>query len=187
MKTLSLAVIVSGVALASCSDGAPTAPRAPGVQPGIAAVGPPSNVAGVYDLSFAVLRNGVWESVTTLPVSSEELFLVAHVYEQGTGAPALAVSAIFEYCSYGGRPNNIENADEAPLSACQDGTADWRRLGSSRLDTNSCTGLGAGYTCEFFGAVRIPRSIGFRFQYGPQGGLIDEGASAEMEFTWTAQ
>ena len=94
---------------------------------------------------------------------------------------------MFEYCSYGGRPNNIENADEAPLSACQDGTADWRRLGSSRLDDNSCTGLDAGYTCHFFGVVRIPRSIGFRFRDVPQGGLIDEGGSAEMEFTWTAQ
>ena len=90
MKTLSLAVVVSGVALASCSD-APTAPREPGAQPGIAAVGPPSNIEGVYDLSFTVLRNGVWEPVTTLPVLSEELYLVAHVYEQGTGAPATRV------------------------------------------------------------------------------------------------
>ena len=73
---------------------------------------------GVYDLNFEVYSNGVYTTVSSLPVMSQELILRAYV-EDSDGVPAQSGTATFEYCSYKGLPTgDIERADEAPRVAC---------------------------------------------------------------------
>jgi len=142
--------------------------------------------SGVYDLSFRVFRNGVFEPVSSLPVLSAEMILMAHV-EDASGNPAQSGTVTFEYCSYKGRPpGDIDNPDEAPKEACDAGTATWDRLGRASIGT--CLGHQLpGTACAFFGVVRIPRDVGFRFKYaGPRRGGVDSGMSDELDFTWTA-
>ena len=141
-------------------------------------------VPGVYDLSFRVFRNGVFEPVSSLPVLSQEMILMAHV-EDASGNPAQNGTVTFEYCSYRGRPpGDIENADEAPKEACDAGTATWDRLGRASIGT--CLGHPLpGTTCAFFGVVQIPRDVGFRFKYAGRRGGVDSGMSGAANFTWT--
>jgi hypothetical protein len=103
-----------------------------------------------------------------------------------SGNPATAGTVTFEYCSYGGRPNDITNADEAPKEACEEGLAKWARLLSLTVDPGMCAPLGGGSACMNFGVVRIPRTIGFRFRYAPQKGSIAAGASPARNFIWVA-
>lgn len=145
---------------------------------------PPAAVAGVYDLSFNVFRNGVYTEVSSLPVKSEELFLKGYVTD-GAGQPAPKGTIIFEYCSYKGRPpNDIERADEAPNEACEDGSASWARLDAIAVTAGRCPTLGIGYACMVFGVVQIPRQVGFRIRYEPQGSGIAAGATVPENFTW---
>ena len=142
-------------------------------------------VPGLYDLSFRVFRNGVFEPVSSLPVLSSEMILMAHV-EDASGNPAQNGTVTFEYCSYKGRPpGDIDNPDEAPKEACDAGTATWDRLGRASIGT--CLGHQLpGSACVFFGVVRIPRDVGFRFKYAGRRGGVDSGMSGEANFTWTA-
>jgi len=139
-----------------------------------------STVTGSYELFF-ISRGQI---VSTLPVcgasSCEELSLRAHV-ESSLG-PADQGMVTFQYCSFKGRPpNDITRADEAPSSACEvDGTGRWATLLSMKVNE-------AGEASMNFGFVQIPRTVGFRFRYSPQGGDIASGVSAAEDFTWTAQ
>jgi hypothetical protein len=93
----------------------------------------------------------------------------------------------FEYCSYTGLPpNDITRPDEAPKEACEQGTGSWARLGSKSVAAGTCPSLGTGYACLDFGVVRIPRSVGFRFRYSPQGSDIAAGTSEAHNFTWVS-
>lgn len=140
-------------------------------------------VPGVYDLSFRVYRNGVLEAVSSLPVLSEEMILVAHV-EDTNGNPAQGGTVNFEYCSYKGRPpNDIDRADEAPKEACDAGIATWDRLG--RVSIGTCPGL-PGSGCLVFGIVQNPRDVGFRFKYSGRRGGVDSGMSGAANFSWTS-
>ena len=56
---------------------------------------------------------------------------------------------------------------------------------SMTVDSGRCPTLGLGYACSNFGIVRIPRDVGFRFRYSPQGSPIAAGMSAMKNFTWT--
>lgn len=142
-------------------------------------------VPGVYDLSFRVFRNGVFEPVSSLPVLSEEMIVMAHV-EDTSGNPAQSGTVTFEYCSYKGVPSgDIDNPDEAPKEACDAGKATWDRLGRATIGT--CLGHPLpGTACVFFGIVRIPRDVGFRFKYAGRRGGVDSGMSGAANFTWTA-
>jgi hypothetical protein len=181
-----IAALIGVVSVAGCSGQPPAAPSAASVVAGDASVKPPQGVRGVYDLSFAVLRNGTLEPVTSLSVSSAELILEAHVSDSA-GNPAQQGTVTFEYCSYkGGPPNDISRADEAPKEACEQGLASWARLTSVAINAGSCPTLGAGYACMDFGIVRIPRTVGFRFRYSAQGGVIASGVSEAKNFIWVA-
>lgn len=142
-------------------------------------------VPGVYDLSFRVFRNGVFVPVSSLPVLSEEMILMANV-EDASGNPAQNGTVTFEYCSYKGTPpGDIDNPDEAPKEACDAGKATWDRLGRATIGT--CLGHPLpGTACVFFGIVRIPRDVGFRFKYAGRRGGVDSGMSGAANFTWTA-
>jgi hypothetical protein len=86
----------------------------------------------------------------------------------------------FQYCSYRGLPpHDITRADEAPSSACADGSATWKNLLS--LSVNA-----SGNAFMDFGIVRIPRTIGFRFKFTARHGAGDiaSGMSQPRDFTW---
>jgi hypothetical protein len=189
MKRTLFVVVVAGAsfAFAACSSQSPVSP-----EPSPNAVGGPSMMAakasapGSYTLSFIARVDGTLQGVTSLPVLSTELILKAYVTDS-FGQPAQGGTATFEYCSYkGGPPNDITRADEAPKEACEEGTASWARLMSLSVTAGTCPGLGTGYACMNFGIVRIPRDVGFRFRYSPQGSSIAAGTSEAKNFTWVA-
>lgn len=167
-----VALSLAAAALVACSETLPVAPQAdPETSVALARVTP---VPGVYDLSF--WNRGL--QVTTLTVG-QELILKAHV-ESATGAPAQGGSVTFQYCSLKGGPaNDINRADEAPKSECENGTASWARLLSMNVNSS-------GDAYMNFGAVRIPRTVGFRFKYSSKGSGIADGTSEAKDFTWTA-
>src|SRR5262249_35149150 len=116
-------------------------------------------VPGSYELFFLARVNGVLQEVSSLHVDDGELILKAHVADS-SGQPAQSGRVTFEYCSFKGLPpNDINRPDEAPSVACEDASiASWDRLGGSPVDD-------AGDAFFVFGAVHIPRTVGFRFRY----------------------
>jgi len=182
-----------GLASVACSTQSPLAPGTAGDEGRRLSVVPASSgrtsadtsvalhaastVPGSYELLF--LSSG--QIVPTLPVcrpsSCQELTLRAHV-ESSVG-PAERGAVTFQYCSFkGGPPNDITRPDEAPSSACEvDGTGRWANLQSIRLKEARDVDVN-------FGIVQIPRTVGFRFRYSPQGSSIASGTSAEKNFTW---
>jgi hypothetical protein len=92
-----------------------------------------------------------------------ELILKAHI-EDHLGNPASGGLVVFQYCSYKGLPpNDITQPDEAPSSACADGSATWVTL--ARVPVNSVS----GEALLNFGVVSVVNVIGFRFRYLGQG------------------
>ena len=182
-----LAIVAVGAGFAGCSAQSPASPAAltDGAAGSTDARAPAPR--GVYQLSFNVVRFGVLEAVTTLPVLSQEMVLRAFVTDS-SGVPVQTGAVTFEYCSYkGGPPNDITRADEAPKEACETPTASWARLSTVKVNSGSCPGLGLGNACQFFGIVRIPRDVGFRFRYAAQRSGIADAISEPMNMTWTAQ
>lgn len=104
---------------------------------------PPEKEPGSYDLNF--LWNG-------------ELVLWAHI--EGASGDATDGVVVFQYCSYRGLPpNDITQPDEAPSSACADGSGRWRNLTARvEVDTNGDAFLN-------FGLVQVVNVIGFRYAY----------------------
>jgi hypothetical protein len=178
-------VLLAAASAAACSGESPLVPSPPSAGGDLSAK-PSQAVPGLYDLSFNTLNNGAYQEVSSLPVRSAELILKAHVTDS-LGSPAQKGTVSFEYCSYkGGPPNDIERADEAPKEACLTGAARWGRLTSVSVSAGSCPFLGTGYACMNFGIVQIPRDVGFRMRYDPQGSGIAAGTTVPENFTWTA-
>lgn len=182
-SSLVAAIVCCSIA---CADRSPLAPdSSPATSESLSAR--PGAATGLYDLSFHAVINGTLQPVSSLTVMSQELILAAHVTD-AAGNAAINGTITFDYCSYKGLPpNDITRADEAPLEACRDGSANWARLTSIRLDAQGWPQLGPGYACMDFGIVRIPRIIGFRFQYSAQRSGIASGTSVPQNFEWTAQ
>ena len=181
--TLSAIALLTALTAAACSSQSPVTPgestAAGGPQSAKGATASP----GVYDLSFRAFLTGGFQEVFSLPVN-RELILMAHVTDSA-GQPAPRGTAAFEYCSSKGRSRDITRPDEAPKEACEQGLASWARLTTIAVDAGRCPGFGVGYACMNFGIVRIPRDVGFRFRYSPQGSAIAGGTSAAENFTWT--
>lgn len=185
-NTTAAIALLTTIILAACSGAqSPAAPSAAaGGTDSLSAKGSAA-APGVYELTFNTYRNGVYTQVSSLPVSSQELILKAYVTDSA-GAPARKGTVTFEYCSYTGGPaNDITRPDEAPKEACDAGTATWARLQAMTVDSGRCPTLGLGYACSNFGIVRIPRDVGFRFRYNPQGSPVAAGTSEMKNFTWT--
>jgi hypothetical protein len=176
--------LISAVCVASCAGQSPVTPSAAASVASLDAK-PSASSPGIYQLTFNVFSGGAYQEVTSLPVSSHELILKAYVSD-ALGAPAKRGTVTFEYCSYGGPTNDINRPDEAPKEACAAGTASWARLAAMTVDSGRCPTLGVGYACVNFGVVRIPRDVGFRFRYSPQGSAVAAGMSEEKNFTWVA-
>ena len=177
------ALAVACALAAACSGPSPVAPGESTPAGGPQSARSAAALPGVYDLSFRAFVSGGFQEVVSLPVNSE-LIVMAHVTDSA-GRPAPGGPATFEYCSYKGRPNDITRADEAPKEACEQGLASWARLANIVVDAGRCPGFGDGYACFNFGFARIPRDVGFRFRYSPQGSAIAAGTSAAKNFTWT--
>lgn len=187
MQLTLVVVVFAGVAFAGCSSESPLAPERPrGAVAGTSATAATASSPGTYVLSFLARVDGTLQEVTSLSVLSTELILKGYVTDT-SGQPAQGGSVTFEYCSYkGGPPNQITRPDEAPKEACEQGTASWARLTSLSVNAVTCPLLGSGYACMNFGVVRIPRDIGFRFRYAPQGSSVAAGTSEAKNFTWIA-
>jgi hypothetical protein len=186
MKKLSLVPIVFGaLAFAGCANPSPVTPTAVPGAAGELSAKPSAASPGIYTLTFLARVDGTLQEVTSLPVQTAELILKASV-TSSAGSAAQSGTVTFEYCSYkGGPPNDINRADEAPKEACEQGTASWARL-RSLYASSECPALEPGYACLGFGVVRLPRDVGFRFQYASQGSGIASGTSQSKNFTWTA-
>jgi hypothetical protein len=181
-----IATLLAAASLVACSSQSPVTPSPSSAAAGDLSARSAPAVPGVYDLSFIVWSNGTYQEVSSLAVSSQELILKAYV-TNSSGVPAQKGSVTFEYCSYkGGPPNDIARADEAPKEACEQGTASWARLASISVTAGRCPTLGTGYACMNFGIVRIPRDVGFRIRYEPQGSGIAAGMTVPENFTWVA-
>jgi hypothetical protein len=173
--------------MVACSSQSPVAPSdavgtAPSVGVAAANAATASTAAralpGTYTLTF---HDHTGAEVVSLPVLSDELILKAHVSDS-SGQPAQSGSVTFEYCSYRGLPpNDITRADEAPMSAClEGGTGRWRSMVMTSVNQSGEAGMD-------FGIVRIPRFVGFRFQYkGGSTSGIANGQSEPRDFEWTA-
>jgi hypothetical protein len=185
-----IAALLGACSFAACAGQSPLDPTASSSTPSLPADGlsarAPAGAPGVYALSFHARVNGTYQEVSSLTVSSGELILGAQVTDT-SGAPAQQGTVTFEYCSYKKLPpNDITRADEAPTSACAQGVATWKRLISIPIGANGCSLVGPGSVCMSFGLVRIPRTVGFRFRYAPQTGVIAAGTSEPKDFVWVA-
>lgn len=181
-----LGALLSAFAVAACSGQSPVTPSPSSAVVGDLSARPSLGDPGGYDLSFNVYRNGMYDEVSSLAVSDQELLLKGYVTDS-SGRPAEKGSVTFEYCSYkGGPPNDIERPDEAPMEACEQGSARWTRLASISVSAGRCPQLGTGYACMNFGIVRSPREIGFRMRYEPQGSGIRAGMTVPEDFVWVA-
>jgi hypothetical protein len=127
---------------------------------GAIAAPPPPKEIGNYELFFVVNIVG-------------ELVLVAHVTDS-QGAVATDGVVVFEYCSLGGRANDITQPDEASLSACADGSGRWRRLDRALITANGNASL-------FFGLVQVVPVIGFRYTYS-QGSVVADWVTEPVDW-----
>ena len=184
-----IVTLLAATSFVGCSSQSPFTPSPASPAVGDLSARGSQASPGVYDLSFNVFvsgSSGIYQEVSSLAVSSQELILKAYVTDS-SGLPAQKGSVTFEYCSYkGGPPNDITRADEAPKEACEQGTASWARLTSISVTAGRCPTLGTGYACMNFGIVRIPRDVGFRIRYEPQGSGIAGGMTQPENFTWVA-
>ncbi len=171
-----IVTVLGAGALAACLDRSPVSPAAAGDP--VAVLSRAQSAPGSYELSFYKTASGGLEPVASLPVLSAELILGAHIQDQ-LGVPAKRGTVTFQYCSLKRLPpGDINRADEAPSAKCADGSATWANLGSVSVDPSGNAYLN-------FGIVRIPRVVGFRCRYSPQGGSIASGVCQPKDFVWT--
>lgn len=122
---------------------------------------PPVKVDGIYELSFSF---------------NQELVLDAHITDTDTEPnPALNGVVVFDYCSFKGLPrNDITQPDEAPSSACADGSGRWIRI-PGRFPVSN------GHALMNFGIVQVVNVIGFRYTYS-RGTEIANGSSGPVDW-----
>jgi hypothetical protein len=184
--------VLCAVFAAACSNQSPVAPSDAAPASGTLDA-KPSTPSGVYDLAFFKYvpgtgpdDPGTYEEVSSLAVNSVWLTLRGRVTDS-SGNPAQKGTVSFEYCSKGRPYDDINNADEMPMEACDAGTATWTLLETRSIGAMaSCPPSvgGAGSVCIEFSRVQIPRMIGFRISYRPQGRGIAAGMSTPENFTW---
>ncbi|HEU5051032.1 MAG TPA: hypothetical protein VFU00_11940 [Gemmatimonadales bacterium] len=149
------------VALIACADSSPVSPSADSDQAERTALRTQA-VLGQYDIEFSS--------------SGSELILIAHVRNAEGGAPG-GGAVTFQYCSYKGLPSNdITQPDEAPSSACADGSASWANLLRMNVDA-------AGDAAMNFGVVQVVNTIGFRFKYSGKRNGVASATSLPEDWT----
>lgn len=150
-----LAVMLTAAASVACTDSAVEPSAEPTERSTPLARKTPA--LGQYDIEFR------W---------SGELAVIAHVRDASGAAPT-GGSVTFQYCSLKGLPtNDITRPDEAPASACADGSGRWRSLLKMSLNQFGDAGMN-------FGSVSVVTVIGFRVVYAPEGSNV--AASSVVE------
>ena len=96
-----LGALCSALTVVACSGESPITPSPSYAVAGDLSAKPSSGIPGVYDLSFTVYRNGTYEEVSSLAVSSQELLLKGYVTDS-SGRPAQKGTVTFEYRSVQG-------------------------------------------------------------------------------------
>jgi hypothetical protein len=148
--------MLTAAASVACTESA-VEPSAPDASAGPTSLARTQPVLGQYDIEFR------W---------SGELAVIAHVRDASGAAPT-GGSVTFQYCSLKGLPtNDITQPDEAPASACTDGSGRWRSLLKMRLNQFGDAGMN-------FGSVSVVTVIGFRVVYAPEGSGV--AASSVVE------
>ena len=79
--------LFSALTVVACSGQSPMTPSPSAAVAGDLSAKPSPAVPGVYDLSFNVYRNGTYDEVSSLAVSSQELLLKGYVADS-LGRPA---------------------------------------------------------------------------------------------------
>lgn len=154
-----LAVTLTAVAATVACTESPVEPSADARIEGPISLARTAPVLGQYDIEFE------WDG---------ELAVIGHVRDANGGAPT-GGSVTFQYCSLKGvRTNDITQPDEAPSSACADGSGRWRTLLRGSLNEAGDFGMN-------FGVVSVVTVIGFRMSYSPQGSGI---AAASVIEDW---
>ncbi len=172
--------IAATVACSRQSPAEPSAATGPVGGPSLSA----QSVPGKYELTFRSHQN---VTVWSLP-AGEELVLHAHVADP-SGVPAPSGSVAFQVCSRsGGR--SFTRMDPAPYEECNGGSGTWVHLVTLKVDAGTCPAYpgpgyeGPGNACANFGAIRNPRTVGFRFKYSGQGSGIANGVGGPLNFVW---
>lgn len=146
--------VLAGAASVACNEAVVAPDTADGME-SPTALARPQQAPGQYDIEFR------W---------SGELAVIAHVRDAEGAAPT-GGSVTFQYCSLKGLPpGDITQPDEAPASACADGSGRWRNLLRANLDDSGDVGMG-------FGVVSVVTVIGFRITYSPQGSNVAAGSA----------
>jgi hypothetical protein len=119
------------------------------------------------------LHNG--QEVTTLPAGPYEVshILVKVHVEDLNHQPAQSGSVLYELCTY------KATGKAAPISACADGTARWKRHVNVTVNSTGDTWAGVD-------SVRVACIMGWRATYS--GNLtIAPGTMGPVNFVWTVQ
>jgi hypothetical protein len=149
-------ILLTAVASVACAESA-VAPSAAERVESPTTLARPQAEPGQYDIEF--LWNG-------------ELVIIAHVRDASGAAPT-GGSVTIQYCSLKGLPpGDITQPDEAPSSACGDGSGRWRNVIRGSLDESGDFGVN-------FGVVSVVTVIGFRVVYSPQGSNVAAGSVIE--------
>jgi hypothetical protein len=163
VRTLALIVVLIGTFVGTIAQGAQAIP-------------------GTYEISFFSNGQDITPYLTLLV--GDELVLQAHVTDAAL-VDAQRGAVTFQYCSLqGGR--SLTQTDPAPSAACDlDGTGTWISVVTFKVDAGTCPwARSPGYACVDFGAIRSPRTVGFRFRYTGQGSGIASATSAAKDVSW---
>ena len=152
-----LRLVLPAIAVVACSE-SPVGPNA-GSDRADGPVPFAQPATGEYDLEF------LW--------SGTALTIVAHVRAAGGAAPG-GGTVVFQYCSLGQPTDDIDQPDEASISACADHSGHWVTLARRTLNP-------AGDASLSFGSVTVVTVIGFRLRYTGQGSGVE---NATIEEDW---
>jgi hypothetical protein len=166
---ITLAVLTVAAA-AACARESPVAPDASRVGPSSQselAANPPA-AAGTYEIFFLKSTRQGLQPVLNFTLNVGEFLVLKSEVKDSNGVRVEAGSVTYEYCE-------VRNA-KVPSSECDGGSGTWKRLMTMPVDP---VGSLAG-----FGSCSTPRTIGFRFRYAAQGGVIASGVSASRDVSW---
>jgi hypothetical protein len=139
-------------------------------------------VEGSYTLNLATTSGQI---VSSLPIAGtgapSELLLWAQV--SGPDGLAQRGSVIFQACRAGGSGFTVWR----PSAECDSGVAHWAHVSTVSV-TEGCRPFApaSGNVCRIFGTRPIPQTIGFRYKFIGQGGIIASGESVSKDMTWVS-
>jgi hypothetical protein len=162
--------VLTVTAVAGCSRESPVAPDASlaGLSSQNELAAKPSAASGTYEIFFLKSTRQGLQPVLNFTLNVGEFLVLKSEVKDSNGVRAEAGLVTYEYCE-------LQNV-KVQSSECDSGRGTWKRLMTMPVDP---IGSLAG-----FGSCSIPRTIGFRFTYAGQGGVIASGVSASRDVSW---